>query len=150
MAAATNGFARDREHGACAMVYPTYNGVPGRIAMIDAGCRDDWHPSIHLRYGMNRTELDYLFVQNADQDHLSDLGGLSEHGVNVSVLHRSNVSAAALRLIKLTECGETTSDFEHFASMCGSYTAPVPHPFDTSMGGITVRAFHNTFPRFID
>ena len=138
------------EHGACAMVYPTYNGVPGHIAMIDAGCRDDWHPSIHLRYAMNRTELNYLFVQNADQDHLSDLQGLSDYGVNVSVLHRAAVSPLALRAIKLLECGETTGAFDQFASMCQSYTAPVAQPFNTSMGGMTYSAFHNEFRRFTD
>lgn len=136
------------EHGACAMVYPTYNDVPGRVAMIDAGCRDDWHPSIHIRYAMNRTQLDYLFIQNADQDHLRDLGGLSDYGVNVLTLYRANVSSGALRLIKLAESGKVTQDFERFVGMHESYVAPVPHPFDTSMGGITFRAFHNTFPQF--
>ena len=58
----------DVEHGACAMLHHIKNGVAGRLAMIDSGNRTDWTPSAFIRYGLNRTTLDYLFITNADQD----------------------------------------------------------------------------------
>jgi hypothetical protein len=63
----------DVEHGACAMLHYLQNGVPGRLAMIDSGDTVDWSPSSYIRYELNRTTLDYLFITNADQDHMSDL-----------------------------------------------------------------------------
>lgn len=33
----------DVEHGACAMLHHTLNGVAGRLAMIDSGDTDDWN-----------------------------------------------------------------------------------------------------------
>lgn len=69
----------DVEHGACAMLHHTLNGTAGRLAMIDSGHTDDWRPSTYIR-GLNRTRLDYLFITNADQDHMSDLQGLWDAG----------------------------------------------------------------------
>ena len=65
----------DVEHGACAMLHHTLNGMPGRLAMIDSGDASPWTPSATIK-GMNRATLDYLFITNADQDHMSDLQGL--------------------------------------------------------------------------
>src|SRR3990172_8012895 len=78
----------DVEHGACAMMSsPTGE----RIAMIDCGhnATTEWRPSTYIRHNLQRSRLDYLFVTNADQDHLSDLEGLWTYGVEVAVLHRN-------------------------------------------------------------
>lgn len=140
----------DVEHGACAMLQPVIDGVPGRLAMIDAGHSADFRPSHFIRQGLGRTELDYLFITNVDQDHISDLHGIVEAGVNVRVLHRNpHVSVEALRVIK-EQGGPITKQAELFLHMHGTYSAPVSAPFDTSMGGITATCFHNAFPRFID
>ena len=78
----------DVEHGACAMLHHTLNGTAGRLAMIDSGHTDDWRPSTYIR-GLNRTRLDYLFITNADQDHMSDLQGLWDAGITVPIVHRN-------------------------------------------------------------
>ena len=65
----------DVEHGACAMIQHVNAGVAGPLAMIDSGCTDDWRPSTHITRTLRRTRLDYLFITNADQDHMSDLAG---------------------------------------------------------------------------
>jgi beta-lactamase superfamily II metal-dependent hydrolase len=141
----------DVEHGACAMLHPTFNGVAGRLAMIDSGCTKHWHPSRYIRNELNRQVLDYLFITNADQDHLSDLNGLWDYGINVPTLYRNRrVSPADLRLIKLLQCGTLTNDIERFLSIHETYTGAVTYPFDTSMGGITVRTFQNSYPAFTD
>ena len=64
----------DVEHGACAMLHHQLNGVAGRLAMIDSGDTADWSPSTFIKNGLGRRQLDYLFITNADQDHLNRPG----------------------------------------------------------------------------
>ena len=71
--------------------------------MIDSGHNgtSGWRPSTFIRYTLNRRRLDYLFITNADQDHMSDLNGLWIHGVEVVTLYRNPTpDAATLRRIK--------------------------------------------------
>ena len=57
-------------------VTPVFGGdVGARLAMIDAGNSEAWAPSSSIRCVLGRTKLDYLFITNADQDHMSDLRG---------------------------------------------------------------------------
>lgn len=144
----------DVEHGACAMVQhitPTLGGdVGGRLAMIDAGNSDNWSPSTYIRYGLGRTTLDYLFITNADQDHMSDLRGLGQMGISVNTLIRNpSYKGAEMRAIKLGS-GPLTGDAEWYVSACDSFNLPTKLPFDQGMNGITCELFHNPFPRFID
>ena len=91
----------DVEHGACAMLHHLQNGIAGRLAMIDLGDTADWSPSAFIRNVLNRTTLDYLFITNADQDHMSDLQGLWDRGINVPVWHRNpSISPEIFRKIK--------------------------------------------------
>ena len=48
--------------------------------MIDSGhnTTTGWRPSTYIRRILNRRRLEYLFITNADQDHMSDLDGLWE------------------------------------------------------------------------
>ena len=120
--------------------------------MIDSGDNGTtgWRPSSHIRNQLGRTQLDYLIVTNADQDHLGDLEGLWEEGIYVATLHRNNgVSPDALRTIKL-ENGDLTADIERFLAIHASYTHPVSFPFDEYMDGIAIRAFGNSYPEFAD
>ena len=142
----------DVEHGACAFITSYQDGIAGRLAMIDSGHNSStgWRPSRYIRRGLGRTQLDYLIVTNADQDHLSDLTGLWEEGISVDTLIRNRgVSPATLRDIKL-EQGELTADFERFLEIHSSYTVATSTPFDQFMGGITLSAFGNTYPGFAD
>lgn len=137
----------DVEHGACAiMVAPN-----GLIAMIDCGhnSTSGWRPSTFVRHNLKSTTIDYFFVTNADQDHLSDLAGLREQGVNVRVLVRNgSPTAPALRILKEVQ-GDLTDDVETFLQMHGGYHGYAV-PFNDAMGGVTCSTFCNAFPEFVD
>jgi beta-lactamase superfamily II metal-dependent hydrolase len=140
----------DVEHGQCALLWHVQDGRAGRLAMIDSGHAADFRPSQAIAQA-GRRELDYLFVTNADQDHLSDLQGLWDEGIYVKTLIRSKgVTPQVLRQIKLEQCGELTNDIERFLSIHESYNSPVTEPFDTCMGGITFTIFWNVYPDFDD
>lgn len=136
------------EHGACAMLGMSSGE---RIAMIDCGHNDTtgWRPSTFIKYQLGLTRLDYLFITNADQDHLSDLDGLWLHGVEVGVLHRNPTpSSPMLRVIKEQTGGELTGDMERYLQIHRDFVAPVSVPFELGMGGVTYSMFYNRYPWF--
>lgn len=139
----------DVEHGACAIIL---SPAGERIAMIDSGhnATTGWRPSTFIRQSMNRTCLDYLFITNADQDHISDLEGLWEHGIEIPTLHRNrSPNASVLRAIKEAG-GALTNDMERYLRIHADYSGPVAVPFNAGMGGVTYSAFCNSFPEFAD
>lgn len=139
----------DVEHGACAMLHHMYNGQAGRLAMIDSGCTSGWRPSTYIRHQLNRPTLDYLFITNADQDHMSDLKGLDEAGVTVPVLVRNpTYTGQQMAGIKALG-GPLTRDATWYVNACSSFNQPVTEPFDNYMGGITATWFFNPFPQFV-
>jgi hypothetical protein len=73
----------DVEHGACATVMYRLNGRLGPLAMIDCGDASDWRPSKYIRHGLGRSRVDYLFIANAEQDHLSDLDGFGKQALGL-------------------------------------------------------------------
>lgn len=116
--------------------------------MIDSGCTPDWRPSDHIRDVLRRTTVDYLFITNADQDHMSDLAGLRRAGISVDTLIRNpHPPTDALREIKQNN-GTPTDDIEEFLSMHGRYTAPPPLRFNEGMRGITAACYYNSYPDF--
>jgi beta-lactamase superfamily II metal-dependent hydrolase len=97
-----------------------------------------------------RTTIDYLFIINADQDHMSDLRGLGLAGVAVDTLIRNpSYTGTTMRAIKLGS-GPLTRDAEWYVGACDSFSVPTSRPFNQCMGGITSETFCNPFPRFID
>lgn len=145
----------DVEHGACVMLQhaaPTPFGVEqfGPLAMIDCGDSDTWSPSSFIRHQLGRTTLDYLFITNADQDHMSDLDGLTRAGVTVDTLYRNpSYSGLVMRTIKSVS-GPLTADAEWYVAACDLFNAPPTRTFNECMRGITCETFYNPFPRFID
>ncbi len=139
----------DVEHGACAMLHDLSNGKAGRLAMIDSGSKADWRPSTFIKTSLGRDCLDYLFITNADQDHLSDLQGLWDEDIDVKTLTR-NPHPPVEELRKIKAAGGTSNDIERFLLMHASYNQPVTEPFNDHMGGITRKTFHNNFPEFKD
>src|SRR5437868_14217763 len=89
----------DVEHGCCVMLqHIASNGTGGRLAMIDSGSSADFQPSAYIKNDLGRNRVDYLFITNADQDHMSDLHGLDDAGVSVCTLFRNrSYSADELR-----------------------------------------------------
>lgn len=138
----------DVEHGACAMLHHTLNGVAGRLAMIDSGDTHDWTPAEFIRHNLGRLQLDYLFITNADQDHMSGLHDLWDAGINVPVMyHNPTFGPAAFEAVK-RQSGPLTRDAERYLLNLSIYQGPVDKPFDTSMGGITMSLFWSPWPTF--
>ena len=142
----------DVEHGACAMIqHVAYSGtgnLGGRLAMIDSGSSWAFRPSSYIKGVLGRTTLDYLFITNADQDHMSDLQGLWDAGIYTSVLHRNpTYTAEEMRGIKRLS-GPLTNDAERYVKACGAFNQPVGATFNSNMGGITVTEFFNPYPTF--
>ena len=153
------GFMRiriwDVEHGCCVMLQHVTNfglnqEVGGRLAMIDSGSSTDFQPSRYIKL-LSRNILDYLFITNADQDHMSDLKGLEDEGIEVATLLRNpSYTGEELRRIKLVS-GQLTNDATWYVQACGHYSGGPPDvPFDVGMGGITHQSFWNPYPQFKD
>lgn len=144
----------DVEHGACVMLQhfaPTglAQFVGGRLAMIDSGSSADFRPSEYIR-GLRRDRVDYLFITNADQDHMSDLKGLEDAGIQVVHLIRNvTYSGDEMRRIKLVS-GPLTDDAEWYVGACSRYSGGIGDPFNDFMGGITYQAFCNSYADFKD
>ena len=139
----------DVEHGACAMLQHQIGDYGGRLAMIDSGRTDMWHPSSYIKNHMGRSVLDYLFITNADQDHMSDLKGLDSSGVAVTTLVRNpTYSGQQMAGIKALS-GPLTRDAEWYVSACERFNSPVSEPFDNHMAGITATWFFNPYPQFV-
>lgn len=140
----------DVEHGACAMVQHAMGQYGGKLAMIDSGSTIDWRPSNYIRGDLGGTTLDYLFITNADQDHMSDLQGLWDAGISVPVMFRNpSYTGEQMRQIK-RQSGPLSADAERYISACSSFNEPVDEPFDLHMGGITATTFWNPYPTFTD
>lgn len=140
----------DVEHGACAMIEHTESG---RIAMIDSGhnTTEKWYPSQYIKNVLKRDALDYLFITNADLDHLDDLNGLWKAGIEVKTLIRSKgISPADLRKIKMESARDTGlgEDIERYLSIHQSYNTTASEPFNAHMGGISYKSFWNSYPEF--
>jgi len=138
----------DVEHGACAMLHHTLNGVCGRLAMIDSGDTHDWTPSEFITRNLGRFKLDYLFITNADQDHMSGLQGLWDAGIEVPVMHHNPTFGAEAFAAVKRQSGPLTRDAQRYLQNLGSFTAPIQQPFNGSMGGITATMFYNPWPQF--
>jgi beta-lactamase superfamily II metal-dependent hydrolase len=140
----------DVDHGQCAMLVHSMNGQEGRLAMIDSGSSSSWDPATFIRDTLRRSHVDYLFITNGDQDHMSGLQGLWNAGITVGVFHANrSYNAPQYRAIKL-EGGDLTEDAERYAMLCADYTSPVPQPFNDYMGGVSYKSFWNCYPQFKD
>jgi beta-lactamase superfamily II metal-dependent hydrolase len=145
----------DVEHGCCVMLQHIASSglgqnVGGRLAMIDSGSSADFQPSTYLRDDLGRDKVDYLFITNADQDHMSDLQGLEDAGIKVGTLFRNrSYTADQIRDMKLVS-GPLTRDATWYVNACRTFNNPVTEPFNENMGGITCRCFWNKYPDFTD
>jgi beta-lactamase superfamily II metal-dependent hydrolase len=153
------GFMRigvwEGEQGCCVMVQHVIKAgiaqeVGGRLAMIDSGSSAGFRPSTYIK-SIGRSTVDFLFITNADQDHMSDLKGLADAGILVPTLIRNpSYTGDELKQIKLLS-GPLTTDASWYVNACGSYSGGLPVvTFDQGMGGITYKSFWNTYPQFKD
>jgi len=140
----------DVQHGACAMLQHT---EVEKLAMIDSGhnAEEEWYPSSYIINTLGRKSVDYLFITNADLDHMSDLDGLWTAGIDVKSLTRSQgISPQDLRTIKMKTAsdGKLGADIERYLKIHESYNQPVTTPFNDHMGGVQRQTFSNSYPRF--
>jgi len=118
--------------------------------MVDSGSSADFQPSTYIKDDLGRDRVDYLFITNADQDHMSDLQGLEDAGIKVGTLFRNrSYTADQIRQMKLVS-GPLTRDASWYVKACGTFNSPVTEPFNDNMGGITCRCFWNKYPDFTD
>lgn len=140
----------DVEHGACAMLHHIVGHHSGRLAMIDSGSCGSWWPSSYIRDELGRATLDYLFITNADQDHMSDLQGLWDAGITVPVMFR-NPSYTGEEMWRIKrQSGPLSADAKRYVAACSAFSGPVEEPFNLHMGGITATTFWNPYPTFLD
>lgn len=138
----------DVAHGACAMLTHHHDGRDGRLAMIDSGSTVDWRPSTCIRNALGRSTLDYLFITNADQDHMDDLQGLWDQTVAVTTMFRNpSYTGEDMRRLK-RQSGPLSNDAQRYTSICEAYNQPVVEPFNAHMGGITASTYWNDYPTF--
>ena len=121
------GFMRirveDVEHGCCVMLqHVIRSGLSpeqgGRLAMIDSGSSSDFKPSAVIK-SLGRDVLDYLFITNADQDHMSQLKGLEDAGIYVETL-TLNPSYTSDQIWAVKRAGGApTDDAQGYDDACG-------------------------------
>jgi hypothetical protein len=139
----------DVEHGACCILAPSDGDG---LAMIDCGhnATTGWRPSTFIRHGMGRSHIHHFFVTNSDEDHLSDLEGLWDHGVTIGSFARNrSITRYSLELIKIIG-GSLSADMKRYIDIHDSHVHPVTVPFHSNMGGATFTMFHNNYPEFSD
>jgi beta-lactamase superfamily II metal-dependent hydrolase len=113
--------------------------------MIDSGSSADFKPSTVIK-NLGRDVLDYLFITNADQDHMSDLKGLEDANIYVETLIRNpSYTSDQIRAVKRAG-GPLTGDAQWYVNACAAYTGGPPIvPFNQGMGGITYKSFWNSY-----
>jgi beta-lactamase superfamily II metal-dependent hydrolase len=93
----------DVQHGGCALLKTTYNGVLWTV-MIDCGHKNNdrgqWFPGDYLR-SQGIYTIDLLIITNLDEDHVSGLPNILKHNINVTnIFSNPTVQPGAIRLLK--------------------------------------------------
>src|SRR6267143_355745 len=106
----------DVGHGACvSLVHQN-----GNVMLWDCGHSEDNRPSVFLpASGISR--VDYFFITNYDEDHISDLPRLRANVTLRSLYRNKSISSAQLRSLKL-QSGPITPAMESMLNMIDSYT----------------------------
>lgn len=114
----------DVGHGSCVSLIHQN----GNVMLWDCGHKDENRPSEFIP-ALGMSHIDYFFVTNYDEDHISDLPSLKQ-AVRIRSMYRNrSISADQLRVLKL-ESGPISSAMESMLGMIRSYTggplSPVP------------------------
>ncbi len=125
-------------HGLCISLFHQN----GNVMLWDCGHRDGYRPSEFLP-GIGITKVDYFFVTNYDEDHLSDLADLREN-INLRSMYRNqSITGEQLKQLKL-QGGPISTAMESMLSMIQSYTgsglSPAPEFPD-----VRFKIFKNSF-----
>src|SRR2546422_3999700 len=128
----------DVGHGLCVSLVHQH----GNVMLWDCGHKGDHRPSQFLpASGISR--VDYFFVTNYDEDHISDLPDLRAN-INVRSLFRNkSISSAQLRALK-RQAGPISSAMESMLDMIDSYTGGPLNP-DPEFPGVRFKTFSNSY-----
>lgn len=115
-------------------------GDNGSTMLFDCGDAS-YRPSLYLpSIGCNG--IDYFFVTNYDEDHLSDLPALRRR-IPPRILYRNpSITAQQLRLLK-RQNGPISLAMESLLGMLDQYTGPVTNT--PIFPGTTFECFHNNY-----
>lgn len=137
----------DVEQGnAALLIAPT-----GQTALFDCGHNNEtgFRPSTYLSRlfaAAGGGRLAHLVLSHPDQDHVSDIFGISQ--LNPQVLFRNPVlSGSRIRSDKLASSGIIETEIEEYIRLHEYYTGRIP-PID--WGGVSFDYFHNSPADFTD
>ena len=114
----------------------------GNVMLWDCGHKEDNRPSVFLP-ASRISKVDYFFVTNYDEDHISDLPNLRSR-VNIRSLFRNkSISSAELRRLKL-QSGPISPAMDSMLDMIDTYTGG---PLDPApeFPGVTFKLFYNRY-----
>ncbi len=98
----------------------------GKVMLWDCGHQDGCRPSEFLP-SQGIFEVDYFFVSNYDEDHISDLPNLRDKVKLRSMYRNKSISVEQLRALK-RQTGPISSAMESMLAMIGSYTGGALNP----------------------
>ena len=128
----------DVGHGACvALAHQN-----GNVMLWDCGHKEDYRPSEFLpASGISR--IDYFFVTNYDEDHISDLLNIRANVKVRSLFRNRSISTAQLRSLK-RQGGPISPAMESMLSMIDSYTGGTLNPAP-EFPGVRFKTFSNSY-----
>lgn len=114
----------------------------GNVMLWDCGHKDNNRPFEFIP-GMSISQIDYFFVTNYDEDHISDLPSLRQSVRIRSIYRNKTISADQLRTLKL-ESGPISSAMESMIEMIESYTGdPLSPP--PEFPGVSFSIYYNSY-----
>ena len=128
----------DVGHGACV----SFTHKNGNVMLWDCGHQESYRPSSFLP-AMGISEVQYFFVTNYDEDHISDLPDLRASVRLKSMYRNKSISADALRSLK-RQGGPISPAMDSMLDMISSYTGGPLNPAPDFSGARFI-TFHNNF-----
>lgn len=114
----------------------------GNVMLWDCGHQDNYRPSEFL-VDLGASKVDYFFVTNYDEDHISDLPDLRTNVRLRSMYRNKSITGAQLRALK-RETGPISTAMESMLDMIEDYThgplTPAP-----DFPNVNFRTFHNSY-----
>lgn len=114
----------------------------GNVMLWDCGHQDNYRPSEFLPT-LGVTQVDYFFITNYDEDHISDLPNLRRTVSLRSMYRNRSISADQLRLLKL-QGGPISPAMESMLDMIQSYTGGPLNPAP-EFPGVRFNTFCNSY-----
>ena len=114
----------------------------GNTMLWDCGHSENNRPSKFLP-SSEINKIDYFFVTNYDEDHVSDLPNLRSK-LNIGILSRNpSISPTQLRQLKIQQSGEISVAMDSVINMMETYNGPI---IDLpSFPGVDYKLFYNNY-----